>query len=228
MGRWTAERWAASSGIAFAITLVVCQFLAGTTPPHYNASSDKIVAFLDGHHNALVAQGILGGVLIVLFLWFLSSFAGMYREAGQNGLATIMYGSGVAIVGLLAVADSINLGLVQLHGSMDGGTVAAFYGISMFVSLKLLWGAAALALACSIATHRSHVLPELYSVLTLCGSLVFVLGGLSIRMHGFFSPAGAMVWIALLTFAGWVFVSSWLCMQKHAVHSHAMSPAHSH
>ena len=139
MGRWTAERWAASSGIAFAIILVVSQFLAGTTPPHYNASSDKIVAFLDGHHNALVAQGILGGVLIVLFLWFLSSFAGMYREAGQNGLATIMYGSGVAIVGLVAVADSINLGLVQLHGSMDSGTVAAFYGISMFVSLKLLW-----------------------------------------------------------------------------------------
>ena len=223
MGRWTAERWAASSGIAFAIILVVSQFLAGT-PPHYNASSDKIVAFLDGHHSALVAQGILGGVLIVLFLWFLSSFAGMYRAAGQNRLATIMYGSGVAIVGLAAVGDSINLGLVQLHGSMDAGTVAAFYGISMFLYLKLMWAAAALAFACSLATHRSHVLPEWYRVATLCGSLVFVLGGLSIRMHGFFSPAGAMGWIAFLTLAGWVLVSSWLCMQKHAI-AHAMPHA---
>jgi len=65
-------------------------------------------------------------------------------------------------------------------------------------------------------------------MLTLCGSLVFILGGLSIRMHGFFSPAGAMSWIALLTFAGWVFVSSWLVLQKHAAPSHAMAPAHSH
>ena len=45
MGRWTPERWAASSGIAFAIILVVSNFLAGT-PPHYNPSPDKIAAFL--------------------------------------------------------------------------------------------------------------------------------------------------------------------------------------
>ena len=63
---------------------------------------------------------------------------------------------------------------------------------------------------------------------TIAGSVVFILDGLSIRMHGFFSPAGAMGWIALLVFAGWVLISSWLCMQKHAVPSHAMSPAHSH
>src|SRR6266571_4403718 len=67
LGRWTAERWAASSGIAFAIILIVSNFLAGT-PPHYNASASKIAAFMHDHHSALVVQGILGGVLIVLFL----------------------------------------------------------------------------------------------------------------------------------------------------------------
>ena len=90
-----------------------------------------------------------------------------------------------------------------------------------------MWAAAALAFACSVATRRSHVLPEWYRMFTLCGSLVFVLGGLSIRMHGFFSPAGAMGWVALLVFAGWVLISSWLAMQKHAVahpvHHAAMS-----
>jgi hypothetical protein len=227
LGRWTAERWAASSGIAFAIILVVSQFLAGN-PLHYNASSDKIVAFLDGHHRALVVQGMLGGVLIVLFLWFLSSFAGMYREAGQNRLATIMYGAGVAIVGLAAVGDSISVGILQLHSSMDPKTVAALYGVSIFLYMKLMWAAAALAFACTLATHRSHVLPDWYRLLTLAGTVVFVLGGLSIRMHGFFSPAGAMGFIALFTFCGWVFISSWLCMQKHAVASHVMAPAHSH
>ena len=197
MGRWTAERWAASSGIAFAIILVVSQFLAGT-PPHYNASSDKIVAFLDGHHRALMVQGILGGVLIVLFLWFIASFAGMYREAGQNRLATIMYGSGVVIVGLAAMSAAMNLALVQLHASMNAGTVAAVYGIGAFVYLKLMWAAAAMAIATWLATNRSHLMPEWYSWLSMAGAVVFVLGGLSIRMHGFFSPAGAMTWIAFI------------------------------
>jgi hypothetical protein len=227
LGRWTAERWAASSGVAFAVILVVSQFLAGT-PPHYNASSDKIVAFLTDHHRALVVQGILGGVLLVLFLWFIASFAGMYREAGQNRLATIMYGAGVATVAIAACADAIGTGLVQLYGTMDPATVSAVYGITVFLYLKLMWGAAALALACMLATQRSHVLPDWYRLVTLAGAAVFILGGLSIRHDGFFSPAGAMVWIAMLTFAGWVFVSSWLCMQKHAVHQHAMAPAHSH
>ena len=223
MGRWTAERWAASSGIAFAIILVVSQFLAGT-PPHYNASSERIVSFLNDHHQALVVQGILGGVLIVLFLWFLASFAGMYREAGQNRLATIMYGSGVAIVALAGVGDAVSLAVTQLRGTIDPATVQAFYAVCVFFFLKLMWPAAALALACTLATHRSHVLPEWYRVLTLCGTVVFVLGGLSIRTHGFFSPAGAMGWIAMFTFAGWVFVSSWLCMQRHTV-AHAVPHA---
>src|SRR5205085_1908038 len=146
--RWTAERWAASSGIAFAIILVISQFLAGT-PPHYNASSDKIVAFLNDHHGALVAQAILGGVLIVLFLWFLASFAGMYREAGQNRLATIMYGSGVAIVAIAAVGDAVALAVTQLRGTIDPMTVQALYAVSVFFYLKLMWPAAALAIACA-------------------------------------------------------------------------------
>src|SRR5437763_5871824 len=83
VARWSAERWAASSGIAFGIILIVSNFLAGT-PPHYNASSEKIVSFLSDHHRALVVSSLLGGVMIVLFLWFVASFAGMYREAGQR------------------------------------------------------------------------------------------------------------------------------------------------
>ena len=105
--------------------------------------------------------------------------------------------------------------------------MAAVYGITVFLYLKLMWAAAAMALACTLATHRTHLMPDWYRLLTLAGSVVFILGGLSIRQHGFFSPAGAMGWIALLTFAGWVFISSSLCVQKHAV-AHAMSPAMSH
>jgi hypothetical protein len=225
--RWSAERWAASSGILFAILLVVSNFLAGT-PPHYNASSDKIGAFLTDHHRVLMVQAVLGGVMIVLFLWFVASYAGMFRDAGQGRLATIVYGSGVVIVGIFAAASAIMVALVQLRGTLDSGVIAALYGVSVFFYFKMFWAMAALAFASYLAIHRSHVLPEWYGMLSLAGGLVFVIGGLSVRMHGFFSPAGAMGWIAFFVFAAWVFVGSWLCMQKHPAHSPAMSPAHSH
>jgi hypothetical protein len=226
LGRWTAERWAASSGIAFAIILVVSNFLAGT-PPHYNASQDKIVAFLGDHHRALVVQAILGGVLIVLFLWFLASFAGTFREAGEARLSAIMYGAGVVTVCLAAVGDSIAVAAVQLRGTLDPGAIAALYGVCVFFYLKLFWAMAALAFAAVLATRRSHAFPEWYAALSLVGGVLFVLGGLSIRMGGFFSPAGAMGLIAFIVLAAWILVSSALCMQKHAA-AHAMAPALSH
>jgi len=227
LGRWTAERWAASSGILFAILLVVSNFLAGT-PPHYNASSDKIASFLAGHHSALVVQGMLGGVMVVLWVWFLASYAGMYREGGQGRLATIMYGAGVVGLALAAVGGCIMVALVQLHATMSSSLVASFYGMSVYFYIKMLWAMAALAFASYLANHRSHVFPEWYTWLSCLGGVCFVLGGLAIRSHGFLSPAGAMVWIAYGVFAVWVFVASWLCMQKHAVTHAVHRPAMSH
>ena len=71
------------------------------------------------------------------------------------------------------------------------------------------------------------LLPEWYTWLTAVGCTLFLLGGLSLRGHGFFSAAGAMPWIGFIALAVWAFVSSALCVQKHA-NAHAMAPAMSH
>ena len=54
--------------------------------------------------------------------------------------------------------------------------------------------------------------------------MLFVLAGLSLRMHGFFSPTGAMPMIGIVVLAVWAVTSSVLCMQKHAV-AHALPHA---
>jgi hypothetical protein len=227
LGRWTAERWAASSGIGFAILLVVSSFLAGT-PPHYNASSSTIASFLTDHHHALVIQGILSGVLLMLWIWFLASYAGMYRDGGQGRLSTIMYGAGVVAIGLMAIGDCMMLALTQLHVAIGQSLTAALYGVSVFMYLKLFWALAALAFASWLANMRSHVMPEWFGWLSCLGGICFVIAGLSIRSTGFFSPAGAMVWIAFIVFAAWAVLASWLCMQKHAVGHAVHHPAMSH
>ena len=215
VSRWTAERWAAASGMAFAIVLVAGGFSTGT-PPHYDASASKIGAYLRDHHKALTVQSALSGLLIVLFLWFLSSFAGAFREAGQRRLSTIMYGAGVVTLTLAAVGDALSIATVRLNLIDGAGAASAFYAVTMFFYVKLFWGAATLALATALAAKRSGFLPQWYAGLSLLGAVDFVLTGLSMRQHGFFSPSGAMTFIGFIGFAVWIFVSSVLLVRKTA------------
>ena len=48
----------------------------------------------------------------------------------------------------------------------------------------MFWALAAIAFASYLSTHRSHVMPEWFGWLSLMGGCCFVLGGLSVRMHG--------------------------------------------
>src|SRR6266704_1002137 len=122
MNRWTPERWAASTGFGFAVLLLVGSFLPGS-PKKWNASAIDIQSYLQGKHKELIIGAILLGLGYVFFLWFLGSFAGMYRDAGQGRLATIIYGAGVATVGVAAVGDGVGLALAKLTYSADSKSI---------------------------------------------------------------------------------------------------------
>jgi hypothetical protein len=224
VNRWTAERWAASSGILFVILYVVGNLITGE-PPDYNASGAEIGDFFIDKHAELTVQAIIFGVIVVVWLWFLASFAGTFREAGQRRLATIMYGAGVAGITIGAVGDAIMFSAVQLRPVLDPGSVQAIYGMSFFLFIKVFWPLAALAFATSLATLRSHALPGRYGYLSAAGGVVFVLGGVSIRMFEFFSPEGAMPLIGSVVFAVWVLLTSILLVRKLAGESVVASPA---
>ncbi len=213
MGGWTAERWAASSGVLFAILSVVAGLLPGE-PPDYNGSASAIGSYLSDKHAEWTVSTLLSGLLLVLLLWFMASFAAMFREAGQQRLSTVIFGSGVAIVTIAAIADAITYAAVQLNPVVDPGTVQALYGTAFFIYLRFFWVIAALALATGLATLRSGALPQWYAVATFVGLVVFLIGGVSIRMNGFFSPTGAGGFIGYPIFSLWILVSSILLMRK--------------
>lgn len=207
MNKWSVERWAASTGIGFAILLLVGSFIPGS-PKKYNASATAIHSYLHGKHKEILIAGILFGIAYVLFLWYLASFAGFFRDAGQGRLATIMYGAGVATVTLAAVGDTIGIGLARLTYWADPNTVRALYGLQAFVYGRLFWVAAAFIFATALATLRSKAMPDWYVWLSVAAGVLVVLGGLSLKTHGFFSPGGAMAFIAFLGFVVWTIVSS--------------------
>jgi hypothetical protein len=215
MSKWTVERWAASTGIGFAVLLLVGGLISGS-PKKYNASAADISSYLQDKHKEILIGGILFGIGYVLFLWFLASFAGMFRDAGQGRLATIMYGAGVAIVALAGIGDGIGVALARLVYVDDPKTVQALYGLQSFVVGRLFWVAAAFALATVLAARRSKAMPDWYAWLTLVAAVLFVLAGVALRSHGFFSPSGAMGFIGFLAIVIWIALSSVLLVQKTA------------
>src|SRR5438552_7919753 len=164
------ERWAASTGLGFAVLLIVSGFLPGS-PQKWNAPAMDIESYLQDKHKQIIIAMILSGIATVLFLWFLASFAGMFREAGQGRLATIIYGGGVATVTIAAVGDGLQLGMGKIVSTVaDPNTVAAIYGVGTWLYARLFWTMAALALASWLATKRSKAMPDWYALLSLLGA----------------------------------------------------------
>lgn len=221
MNGWSAERWAASTGIGFAVLLLVGALLPAPAKA-WNASPAEIQSYLQGKHKELLIAGVVFGVAYVLVLWFLASFAGMFREAGQGRLATIIYGAGVATVAIAAVTDGLAMTLAKVTYNGDPRTVATLYGVQSWLQGRVVWTLTALTLAAWLAVRRSKVLPDWYGWLTLLAAVLAVLGGIALRNGGFFSAAGGgMGFISFLGIIVWFAVSSLLLVQR----TGATSPA---
>lgn len=223
--KWSVERWAASTGVGFAVLLIVSGFLPGS-PKKWNASAPDIGSYLHDKHKAILIGLILSGLAIVAILWFLASFAGMFRDAGQGRLATIMYGAGVATAAIAAVGDGIQLAVTKVtENAADPNTVAALYGVGSWMYARIFWPMAALALATWLASKRSKAMPDWYAWLSLLGAGVFIVSGVSLKNTGFFSITGGMGWIGFISIAVWIGLSSLLLVQRVGAEVPSAAPA---
>jgi hypothetical protein len=207
------ERLAAWTGLGFAIFLMVSGFLPGS-PEKWNASPGDIQVYLVGKHTQLLAAAVLTGIAYVLFLWFLASFAGMFRDAGEGQLATIVYGAGVATVAIAAVADGLQLAMAKITYTADPNTIAAMYGAGSWLYNRIFFALAALAFASWLATKRSNAMPAWYGLLSLLAGGIWIISGVSVGDDGFFSVTGAMGMIGFISIAVWAGVSSLLLVQR--------------
>ena len=210
------ERWAAMTGLGFAVLLIVSGFLPGS-PKKWNASAADIQSYLQGKHKELVVSAMLAGIAYILFLWFLASFAGMFRAEGEGRLATVIYGAGVATIGIAAIGDGIQLGLAKVtFTAVDPTIVAAMYGVGTWLYARIFWTMAALGLAAWLATSRTKAMPDWYSWLSMLGVVIWLVSGFSLRDTGFFSITGGMGVIGFISIAVWVGISSLLLAQRTA------------
>lgn len=106
------ERWlklGAAAGILFVAWLVLAQIVIPMRPSG-SPPGQQIIDFFNRHRSAMLLNGYLNAVSLLVFLWFAGTLRGVFAsaEGGTAPLATIMFGAAVATVALALAAVSVD------------------------------------------------------------------------------------------------------------------------
>jgi hypothetical protein len=201
------RRYAAVAGVLFVILFLVAQLIQGSSPK-LNADSATIVAFFRDNHRALLVAAVLEGIAVASLLTFTLGVALMLRDHGQRTLGGIALVGGVAAAAIGTAVDGIFLGITQAAAlGADPGVVRTLYQIDAFLTGRVFWVLLALVLSLLLAGRRG-VLPRWTVLLNAIVAILFVLGGVSVKAQGAFSPYGAAPFLAFLAFLAFLLGTS--------------------
>jgi hypothetical protein len=212
MGRWSWDRIAAGSGIVGVAGLLVGTFLPGS-PPTVTDSRAKVIHYFVSHHRrGLVAEIIIGLGLLAL-IWFVGTISSAIRSKGQERLAAIALGGGIAAIGISFIGTAINTALFY---SVAHDTLLArpLFITSVVATTLIGFPAAALLFAVTIAAARSHMFPRWYVWPSGLAALALLFSGGALATKGFYSPTGGYAIISFIVFVVWVVLTAVLLMTE--------------
>jgi hypothetical protein len=199
MVRLSGGRYAAVAGVLFVILFVVAQLIQGSAPK-LDDDPATIAAFFHDNHRALLVAAVLEGIAVASLLTFTVGVALMLRAAGHTALGAVALAGGVAAAGIGAAVDGLFVGITQavaLHA--DPGVIKTLYVIDALLTSRVFWVLLALVLPLLLAAWRG-VLPRWTAWLNTMVAILFLLGGVSVKATGAFSPYGAVPFLAFLGF----------------------------
>jgi hypothetical protein len=195
MASWLNQRNAAMGGILAMVLLVVGNFIAGN-PPKFNASSASIADFYSSHHRTLLIAAVLTGLAVPLYIWFVAYLA----MAIDGALGTAIALGGILLAACAATGDTLNVSLAHGVRLADGASVYRLtYQLEVLAYSRLFWAGLAVAIPLAVAVGRGALRPWVGYV-AWAQAVLYLLGGLSLKSSGFFSPTGGMAIIAYLAF----------------------------
>lgn len=200
----TGNRMAALGGIAFIVLIVVANFASGS-PPDVNDSAAKIARFFANHHKRMDVGAVLTGIAAPLYVWLFSVVCRGMRKAGAIALSVGAFGFVVIGAALAVTGDAINASLAHAASQGDSAFTKSGYDLSGFLTQKFWWFAAFLAFAIWLA---STSMAQWYRWITLAATVLFVLGGIGVKQHGFFAVNGPATGIGFIAFLVWILATS--------------------
>jgi hypothetical protein len=216
MGRWSADRWAAASGIVF-VALFIVSFFSATKPPDSTDPNAEWVNYFLHHHRATLASAVLIGGAIIFFIWFVGSVGAALRNAGEPRLASVAFGGGMVTAGTGLVIGGIQGGLAYRVAVDSPASVKGFVDFNFALGALISFPIAVLIGATAIGAWRSGLFPRLWAQLSGVAAVVMVSGGGALAHSGFYRPDGPWAFVTLIIFLVWTLVTSgWLVMRTHA------------
>jgi hypothetical protein len=201
------RRLGALAGIAFIVVFIVGSRVEGSTP-NLTATAANVTSYYTSHHSKILIGDVLISAAFVLLVIWAAVLAGELRAAGRHAgagalLASVTGGAAVALV-----ASAVDIGVDQAAvrstdpGFIRGGDLVDAYLGGVLPFLFLAAAAAATALA------ARALFPAWYVWLTGLVAVLEILGGISVKVSGFFNPLGGAPAISALALAVWVLATS--------------------
>jgi hypothetical protein len=201
------RQYAAAAGALFVLLFVIAQLIQGSSPM-LDDDPATIAAFFHDNHRALLVAAVLEGIAVALLLTFTVGVALMLRDAGHTTLGGVALAGGVAAAGIGAVVDGIFVGITQAVAlEADPGVIRTLYDIDAFLTGRVFWVLLGLVLPLLLAGWRG-ALPRWTVWLNTIVASLFVLGGVSVKARGAFSPYSAVPFFAFLAFLGFILGTS--------------------
>jgi hypothetical protein len=222
---FTPRRLGALAGVAFVVLFVVGIPLDGSEP-NLTATAAAVTSYYATHHSkVLIADLVISGSFIALLTWA-AVLAGELRAAGRHAGAGVLLASITGAVTLALVSTALEIGLDQAAvRSADPGFVHGAYLVDDYLgavipSLLVAAAAAATALA------GAGLFAARYRWLTGLVALLSIVGGISVKLSGFFSPKGGGTALSFVALLVWALTTSVILWARRNVTDAA--PAHSH
>jgi hypothetical protein len=212
MGKWSWDRIAAGSGIVGVAGLLIGTFLPGS-PPTVTDSRAKVIHYFVSHHRRGLVAEIIVGLGLLALIWFVGTISSAIRSKGQERLAAIALGGGIAAIGIAFIGTAINTALFY---SVAHDTLLAkpLFVTSVVATTLIGFPAAALLFAVTIAVARSHMFPRWYVWPSGLAALALLFSGGAFAAKGFYSPTGGYSIISFIVFLVWAVVTALLLMTE--------------
>lgn len=200
------ERLAAATGIGFVVLLVVQSVLL----PQKNTFKETINQIAANQNTARLVT-YLGGLALVLFIWFVAAlWAHLRRAEGSPArMAATAFGGGLAATVVALVGGGVVLGaLVHDIGHFSGGTGRVFYEMyGASFGFAIWFPMAVLVEATSLAAIRHGAFPKAWGWIGTLVALWFVVSpGLGVYSEpDSASPTGLITFVLFMV---WVLVTS--------------------
>ena len=170
MGKWSADRLAATSGAVFVVLFLIAFFTATSPPDSTDGNAEWVSYYLD-HHRGALASGILIGIAVMTFAWFAGSLAAALRDAGERRLGLVAFGGGVATATTGLVLGGISAGLAYGIAVDSPSSVKAFVDVYLALGALISFPIALTIGASAIAGFRSGAFPRWWAWLSGAASI---------------------------------------------------------